>query len=589
MDQPVSISWARPVKLRYKHWESGSLEIRLTNATEQAQQVAVRPVVITDTDSRMPGESKRFTVPASATISGSVPFALPAEDGGYQATGELISDGKVIDKRGDVFCVSDSPFRCMIQGEPVLGDLPPYLLSRSYHLGLKGFKETVMDQWDKYVYDCTLAMESYRRDYITYFEWFAWAREDATVMTEDSDEPYLSGQTFYPVSRKQILLLNDLMKQQGIATVAYLNSVPFGWLGFEVIRRHPEWYDSAGFNTAIMEKYFNGETVEGNVYPYIKMNFNVVSPIDGQTYLDYHLSQMVASAKLYGWEAFRYDAALIPTKYFPMVKLALDHLDPPVGIGTSDQGWHCGGSRTHNGCFWLTTDELRTYCNGGSLIIEEYIMVAFGKQNPANINRCWIDYIGYLREGSHISRSLGGHFSFLNTLGNWLSTSLGYVLGGHPWGIHKSPFGDGERFMVQYGSYFWDLRTQMLPDPDQTLSVASDRPLWWKPLASQRVFDPKHRQIIVPLFNPPAEEEVVGTTPVGPADGVKVAFMPQADETVAAWLLAPEPVASRTALPTKTLPDGKLQVDVPRFWGWTNIVFDCQIISSCATEEKNER
>jgi hypothetical protein len=116
----------------------------------------------------------------------------------------------------------------------------------------------------------------------------------------------------------------------------------------------------------------------------------------------------------------------------------------------------------------------------------------------------------------------------------------------------------------------------MLPDPDETLSVASERPLWWKPLASQRDLDQKHRQIVVPLFNPPAEEEVVGTTTVGPADGVRVSFAPKADETVTAWLLAPEPVPSRTTLPTKALPDGSLQVEVPRFWGWTNVVFDCR-------------
>ena len=108
--------------------------------------------------------------------------------------------------------------------------------------------------------------------------------EDATVMTEDSDEPYLCGQVFYPVSRRQILLLNSLMKRQGIAPIAYLNAHPFGWPGFEVVRRHPEWYVKASFNTAVMEKYSNNETVRGNVYPSIHMNFETPSA-NGQTYL----------------------------------------------------------------------------------------------------------------------------------------------------------------------------------------------------------------------------------------------------------------------------------------------------------------
>jgi len=69
--------------------------------------------------------------------------------------------------------------------------------------------------------------------------------------------------------------------------------------------------------------------------------------------------------------------------------------------------------------------------------------------------------------------------------------------------------------------------------------------------------------------------EVVGTTPVGPADGVKVTFQPRPNETVTAWLLAPEPVARRLQLETKPL-RGRLQVALPRFWGWTNVVFDCR-------------
>ena len=158
LDLPVSISWARPVKLRYKHAESGALEFRLTNATDQPQTVGLRPVVITDTDQRISGPAQTFVVPALATISGIAPFAVPAADGGYEAVGELIVDGKVIDRHGDVFAVSDSPFRCMIQGTGVL--LIPYFLSSSHHLGLEGFKKTVLGNWDQYVKDCTLAIES---------------------------------------------------------------------------------------------------------------------------------------------------------------------------------------------------------------------------------------------------------------------------------------------------------------------------------------------------------------------------------------------------------------------------------------------
>ncbi|HCN07271.1 MAG TPA: hypothetical protein DIT01_05000 [Lentisphaeria bacterium] len=569
LDLPVSISWARPVKLRYKHAEKAALDIRLTNATGEPQTVDVRPVVTTDTDQRIPGRAKRFTVPASATVSSTVPFVVPAEDGGYEAVGELLLDGQVIDQRGDVFAVSDSPFRCMIQGSGLFD--VPYFLSSSGHLGLAGFKEKVMGNWDQYVKDTTLAIESSRRAYVTYYEYFAWAREDATFMTEETDELYLTGQTFYIVSRKQLLHVIRLMKAHGIAPVAYLNAIPFGWPGFEVIRIHPEWYRDTAFNTAIMEKYMNGEVVGGSVYPHIEMHFDVVSPFDGKTYLEYHIEQIVASAAQYGWEAFRYDAAPLSIEHFPIVKQVLAALDPPAGIG-NNLGRSLLGPKP--------SDTWKIYCRDGSLMMDESIVMAF--HSPTDPRRRWTDWIDYLRLASHMARSHGGHHTYINQSANWYSTALGYAVGGHPWSFYKSPFGDYERFMIRYGSYFWDLRTQMLPDPEKQVSVESGHPLWWKPLVSQRILDPQHRQIIVPLFNPPAEEEVVGTTSVGSADGVKVVLAPRPGEQVTAWLLAPEPVARRLELETKRMTDSddgagdRVQVTVPRFWGWTNVVFDCR-------------
>jgi|GEM_PF-1525183 hypothetical protein len=562
LDLPVAISWIRPVKLRYKHAENGALEFRLTNATGQAKTVAVRSVVITDTDQRTSGTAQTFTVPALATISGTVPFAVPAADGGYEAVGELLVAGQVIDRQGDVFAVSDSPFRCMIQGNGVLR--VPYFLSSAHALGLTGFKEKVLGNWDQYVKDCTLAIESSRRAYITYDEYFAWAREDATGMTEETDEPYLSGQTFYTVSRKQLLLLNGLFKSHGIAPVAYTNSIPFGWPGFEVIRQRPEWHKSAGFNTSVMEKYFNGVTVSGNVYPHIVMHFDTPSPADGKTYLQYHMEVLAASSKLYGWEAFRYDAGPLSLKHFPIVKAALAALDPPVGVG-NNLGINVLGPDP--------SDDWQIYCRDDSLMMEESINNAF--HHETDPHRRWEDFIDYMRHGSHLARSHGAQYTYINGGGSWYSTTLGYAMGGHPWSVRISPFGNCERFMIQYGSYFWDLRTQQLGNPESVLSVVSRRPLWWKRLVSERIFDATHRQVIVPLFNPPAEEEVIGTTPVARADGVEVFFKPRAGEIVTALEVGPEPVSHQVQLQTIRR-DGGVAVKLPNFWGWTNVVFDCR-------------
>ncbi len=561
VDLPVSVSWARPVKLRYHHGEPGVLEVRLVNATAAPQEVLLRPVIVDEDGKAVSGTPVKFTVAPQASLNGSVPFAVPTRDGGYEVRAELLQGGKVIDQRSEVFAVSDSPFRCMIVANR---DIGPYMLASAHARGLQGFRERVLDRWEQYVKDCQASVERARRAYVTYFEWFAWAREDATVMTEDSDEPYLSGQTCYSVSRKQILLLNDLMKRQGIAPVAYLNAIPFGWPGFEVVRRHPEWYVGANFNTELLEKYQNDDQGAIATYPCITMDFEVRSANGRQTYLEYHVQQLAASAKLYGWEAYRYDAGPLSVQHFPGVKTALAKLNPPVGIG-NNLGVCCLGNQP--------SADWTTYCRDGALMMEEITRRAF--HSPVSPQRRWADWIGLLRTGAHLTRSVGGHYTFINAGGNWLSTALGFAAGGHPYSCFDSPYGATKRFMIRYGSYFWDPRTQLLDAPEQVLAVTSPRPVWWKPLVSERKLGPGHRQVIVPLFNPPAGEQVVDLVCEAPAEGVVVTFTPAEGETVTACVLTPEPVATRVALPIKTLGDGRAQVTVPRFWGWSNVVFDC--------------
>ena len=174
MDLPVSVSWARPGKVRYKHEEQGALEVRLVNATATPQEVQLRPVIVDEDGKATSAVLVKFALKPMETLSGTVPFAVPAQDGGYEVRAELLHAGKVIDRRGDVFAVCDNPFRCMIVGR----DLPgPYLLSGAHPLGLRGFREKVMGHWEQYARDYQAAVEHMRREYLTYFEWFAWARK----------------------------------------------------------------------------------------------------------------------------------------------------------------------------------------------------------------------------------------------------------------------------------------------------------------------------------------------------------------------------------------------------------------------------
>ncbi|HEY3396108.1 MAG TPA: hypothetical protein VGM19_00465 [Armatimonadota bacterium] len=560
LDLPLTISYALSTKLRYKHGEPGELQVHLTNSGAQPQTVQVRPVVVDDTGTARPGATVAVTVPAGGVARGVVPFVVPTAEGGYELRAEALVDGKPVDSRsGDVFCVADSPFQCAIQS----GGMWPYWLAGSGPL--ETFQREVMGKWDAYVASCREVLKQKRAAYCTYEEYFAWAREDATLMTASTDEPYMTGQTSYSVSRKQIRLLNGLMKSAGIAPVAYLNVSPFGWSGFEVMRRHPEWYDSSDFNTELLEKFENNDQGAYITYPHINVNLDARSANGGQTYFEYHLGQLQASAAMYGWEAYRYDAGPVPADHFPRVKAFLAKLNPPVAVG-NNMGVYLLGNKP--------SADWTTYCRDGSYMMEEAIRSGF--DSPTSPQRRWPEWIDLLRTGSHLTRSAGGHYTYINGVGNWLSTALGYAVGGHPWGTSASPYGDINRFMIRYGYYFWDRRTQLMDAPEKTVTVTSAHPLWWQSLVSERRLAPGHRQVIVPLFNPPTGPEVVDTTCEAPAAGVIVTLTPAAGEKVTAFLLTPEPVATRSVLPTPTSANGQVQVTVPTFWGWSNVVFDCE-------------
>ena len=558
---PLFISYAFSRKIRYKHAEQGAVDIRLTNTSALEQRLQVCPLVSDENGLLHRGTPLTFTVSAASTLPGVVPFTLARQDGGYEVFVEARQGRTLLDTRsGDVFAVSDSPFAFALQPDLWV----PNLLS--WAGPLDHFKQVMTTGWAQYVEECRACVAKARRnDYCTYTEDFAWAKEDATILDTDSDEPYLAGQCSWPVSRKQLVMLNQLLREQGIAPAAYLDAAAFGWPGFDVLRENPEWYEGANFNVESWEKYLRDDQSAGAVYPWIPFNFAAHSSTAGQNFLDYHIAQLKKSAQTFGWEAYRYDAGPLPPAYFATVKHALAHLQPPVAIG-NNMGVLVLGNQQSDG--W------KTYASDGSWMMEEVVREAFN--TPANPQRNWDAWMALLKRGAYLTRLNRGIYTYINSGGNWLSAAVGFAAGGHPWSTFTSPYANYNRFMLRYGHYFWDRRTQFLDSPERSIQVSSPKALWWQALASVRQLGGSHRQLIIPLFNPPMGKEVVDITADGPADGVRVKYTPRPGEKVTAFVLAPEPVAQRITSTAQVQADGSITVTVPRFWGWSNVVFDCR-------------
>ncbi|HEY3415650.1 MAG TPA: hypothetical protein VGM23_02085, partial [Armatimonadota bacterium] len=558
---PLSIAWARVGKIRYQHNERGTIDVYLTNTSAKKRTVRLCPEITTYDGDAYSDEGIRCAIPGRSTIRTTVPFVLPRRDGGFAAGVTLLDGNTFLDRRdADVFCVSDSPFQF---ANYTYGGYLPKVGPGAYPLGLKGMQQEVLDKWDDYAKQCRIAVELFRRSYGTAHEFFAWAREDALYLAEDSDQPYLAGQCSWPETRKQFILLNRLFKEQGIAPTAYVNSVVFGWPGLTCLRERPEWFvpHSGIYSTQGFESYQKGEQPRDVCC--VPTVYDKPSPLDGKTFLDWHIEQLIASAKQYGWEAFRYDAGPLPRQYFPRVEQALAKQQPRVYVGNNMAGIYTMDPET--------VAMRKAYCLDGSMMMDEPI--GFAWHNASNPYRKWVDWMAGIRLSSHLVRSNGGHFTFINLYGNWYANIIGYACGGHPYHYaYYNPYGNAERFMILYGYYFWDLRTAKYENPETVLAVSSQRPVWWKPLVSQRSLEKGRRQIIVPLLNPPTGKEVVDTTITQRADGVTVSFKPEPGEQVETWLLTPEPTARRERLAAIIRSDGRVEVTVPSFWAWMNVV-----------------
>ncbi len=572
LPQPVTIAWARTAKIRYKHTERGALQVHLSNITAKPQRVTLTPIVIDDEDRRLPAKPLSVTIPARQTLAVAAPFPIGKADGGYEVMADLAQGGARLEERsGDVFVVSDSPWQCAINEHTGMTAVGP----EAYYLGYNGMKALTQNpqQWVAYQQKIATDVERMRRAYSTAYEFFAWAHEDACWLVEDTDEPYLTGQTTYASSRKLLQHVTGLLQDHGIAPVAYVNACCFGWPAFEFLRQHPAWMDerycAGAYRTASIEKYQHNETIN-DVNPALPLAYDQPSLVDGKTFLEYHIDQLLKSSKFYGWEGYRYDAGPLDIDHLPRVRTALAHASPPVAIGNNMAGVGYTLKDAEGRKFW------DVYSREGSLMMDE--PAGSGFRNVSTDPRYkWADWIDYIRDHAHCTRASGGHYCTISFGASPLAVAMTYAVGGHPYlQGSKSPYGEYERFMVRYGFIFWDLRTQLLDNPERVLDVTTPRPIWWKPFVSQRLLGKGRRQIIVPLINKAVEDTAAGSTLTGPVEQAVVTFTPAAGEKVTAVLLSPEPIATRSILPITNTADGRLQVTVPRFMGWANIVFDCQ-------------
>ncbi|MCG2661346.1 MAG: hypothetical protein L6437_14005 [Kiritimatiellae bacterium] len=571
----VAIVEVKPDKIQYRRKESGALKIRMVSIENQQRNVKLSVDLIGEINKRYPIVSTEVLLEPQGLKTIDIPFNAPEEDGGYEAYVRASVEAKVMDENNDYFAVSDNPFKFAIVTSTVGGDEPEYqiplFLSGSAE-SFSHFKEKVTGRWKEYLADVDLAVSVLRKNYVTYYEFFAWAPDDCFDLTPDGDEPFFSGQTFYISSTPQLRAIIERLHKNGIMVAAYANPVSLGWLGIEWLRRRPEWFLynengqlKASFDLTVNANYKAGIKTPGNVYPCFEVNNDGISPIDGRRAVDHHIDEIIASQKMFGWDAIRYDVAhwhkCIPELRRQLAKRS----DPKMYIGNNTGINLCGAEPSE---LWnlLGAD--------GSLVMEEATTFAHTETDPRHLFEDWIKFVV---RGSDLSREAGGHYQTIcSTWSNWATMAIEYAARAHPFnrGVNAPLLGNYNQFMVRYGIFFWDERIRGINNPEKIISVKSSSPLWWKQFTSERVLGEKHKQIIIPLINTPKNKAVTDPTPSPRQDNVEISLqLSDKSSVVHAYFLSPEPYTRCIPLEIKRT-GKKAVVKVPTFYFWGNVLFD---------------
>jgi hypothetical protein len=99
---------------------------------------------------------------------------------------------------------------------------------------------------------------------------------------------------------------------------------------------------------------------------------------------------------------------------------------------------------------------------------------------------------------------------------------FGLIAGGHPYYGYGKTAGCNQwgAFMTRWSAFLWDINLRPAKDVEKMVTVEAPAPVYWKPLAQERVESAQRKYLILHLVNPPVSDEIEKTALPLPVDNV---------------------------------------------------------------------
>ncbi len=576
----------RPELILYAPGDTAAALLTARNTTERRTDAALKLSLVNNLSDTKVIAGETLSLPAGDVAELRVEFTAPEVQYGQELRAELLQDGEVVASASDYFSVADSVWKVALM--EFLGGITHHTAPHT--------EEQIAAQ-----------IARHRNSYVNWIEFFFWAPDDWGNMTPEPGATWRSGQAaFYHNTEKLAFAIREA-QSHGMKVVTYAKCVAGGLDGWEMARSRPQWFlvDRQG-------QTFGRPLNAWDLDNWQNLKYNILSDMSGDwTYrvpdlrrldaLDHGINEFIQSKWQFGWDGLRFDSGGFRA-------LNIDGRtwgNPAVNIRnmkrTKERIWqefpNClFGYNTNNTAatdgreYPLTpaemSHEMREMLAGGGLWMGEALRETTMRNGSVKYNT-WSQFLQDEVRCIAAIWQAGGHFCYsYGRSGTNLylyKTTIGTVIGAHPYisPVNLVNSENSLRFLTRWSGFFYDNTMRPAAPEEHNFAVSSQRPLWWREMAKERVASPTRRFLIVHLINPPLEDKVVEIedTPEAlpkPVADATVSFTPPAGEKLVRTFLLLPGKPDRAEILNVSVEKGVVNAPVPEFRILATVIFELE-------------
>ena len=424
----------------------------------------------------------------------------------------------------------------------------------------------------------------------TGFEAFFWGPCDMFDFTPDT-ELFFSGQTGYPGTITGTKNLLKACHDEGLCGTFYANL--WGGSGppsMEVMRKHPEWFGNANYNTSVLNDWeLMGPSQMDMADHKVRAPgittwcYNQITIVPPPELFRLHAAEILESRRMFGWDGIRYDSFYSrqwSVRAMREIRAQVGREAPGFGFGYNSFAWadyKSGG--------------LEDMVGGGQMIMAEGIRIEYSHDLAAFARDMlsWRDVIwSYGGHGPGMLFRSSTDTETMTPLGVEYQASLILAAGGHfYYNPVDSELGQYLRCALRYSEFLYNNRMRPLKDPGQVVSFEQpERFLFWQDMARTLDRGGSKRRLVLHFVNKPVENNPFQDKAMKAPRPVRelpvTVHLPAGAKVEGVWSLGTVPDAVHAPL-KHAMAGADLVFTVPEVRIWTAVVVDFDSAQGLAT------